>query len=80
MITTIDFDDNRHHGGATDETAPPDPQVPERSSGPRRFSAKYKMKILEEYDALEDKTARGALLRREGLYSSNITTWRRQRY
>lgn len=37
------------------------------------------MKILDEYEALEDKAARGALLRREGLYSSNITGWRRQR-
>jgi transposase-like protein len=61
-----------------DDTAPPDPEVPERSSGRRRFSAKYKATILAEYDAL-DRSDRGALLRREGLYSSLITTWRRQR-
>jgi transposase-like protein len=61
-----------------DDTTPPNPEVPERSSGRRRFSAKYKTKILAEYDGL-DKTARGALLRREGLYSSLITTWRQQR-
>ena len=61
-----------------DDTAPPDPEVPERSSGRRQFSAKYKAKVLAEYDALP-RSARGALLRREGLYSSLIVTWRRQR-
>jgi transposase-like protein len=79
MTTTIDhLDDARLHAGAMDDTAPPDPEVPERSSGRRRFSAKYKATILAEYDAL-DRSDRGALLRREGLYSSLITTWRRQR-
>ncbi len=61
-----------------DDTAPPDPEVPERSSGRRQFSAKYKTKILAEYDGL-DRAGRGALLRREGLYSSLIINWRRQR-
>jgi transposase-like protein len=56
----------------------PDPQVPERSRGRRQFSAKYKARILDEYDTL-DKPGRGALLRREGLYSSHITEWRNQR-
>jgi transposase-like protein len=61
-----------------DDTAPPDPEVPERSLGRRQFSAKYKAKVLAEYDTLPG-SARGALLRREGLYSSLIVTWRRQR-
>jgi transposase-like protein len=61
-----------------DDTAPPDPEVPERSLGRRQFSAKYKAKVLAEYDTLP-RSARGALLRREGLYSSLIVTWRRQR-
>ena len=61
-----------------DDTAPPDPEVPERSSGRRQFSAKYKAKVLAEYEALP-RSARGAMLRREGLYSSLITTWTRQR-
>jgi len=61
-----------------DDTAPPDPEVPERSLGRRQFSAKYKAKVLAEYDTLP-RSARGAMLRREGLYSSLITTWRRQR-
>ena len=79
MTTTIEhLDDTRLHAGPMDDKAPPDPEVPERSSGRRQFSARYKAKILAEYDGL-DKAARGALLRREGLYSSLITTWRQQR-
>jgi transposase len=79
MTTTIKhLDPTRHHAGAMDDTAPPDPEVPERSLGRRQFSAKYKAKVLAEYDTLP-RSARGAMLRREGLYSSLITTWRRQR-
>ena len=45
----------------------------------RRFSDDYKLAILAEYDRLSDPGAKGALLRREGLYSSNIVEWRRAR-
>jgi transposase-like protein len=45
----------------------------------RRFSAEYKMKIVQEADACREPGEIGALLRREGLYFSNITTWRAQR-
>jgi transposase-like protein len=45
----------------------------------RRFSAPYKLRILEEADRCTRPGDIGALLRREGLYSSNLTTWRRQR-
>jgi hypothetical protein len=70
MTTTINhLDRTRHHAGAMDDTIPPDPEVPERSLGRRQFSAKYKAKVLAEYDALP-RSARGAMLRREGLYSS----------
>lgn len=55
----------------------PDPQVPEKAKS-RRYSAAYKKRILEEYEQL-DKAGKGALLRREGLYSSLITNWRQQR-
>lgn len=55
----------------------PDPQVPERAKR-RQYSAKYKAEILAEYDRL-DRDGRGALLRREGLYSSLISEWRKQR-
>lgn len=55
----------------------PDPEVPAKARS-RSYSAGYKARILEEYESL-DKAGRGALLRREGLYSSLITTWRQQR-
>jgi transposase len=55
----------------------PDPQVPERAKR-RTYTAKYKAEILAEYDAL-DRDGKGALLRREGLYTSLISEWRKQR-
>jgi transposase-like protein len=64
--------------GATHDMTDPDPEVPERARGPRRYSAKYKAQILEEYEGL-DKAGKGALLRREGLYTSLISKWRKQR-
>ena len=45
----------------------------------RRFSAEYKLSILSQADACTETGEIGALLRREGLYSSNLTKWRRQR-
>lgn len=45
----------------------------------RRFSAAFKRSILEEYERLTDPGAKGALLRREGLYTSHIVEWRRAR-
>jgi transposase len=45
----------------------------------RRFTAAYKLAIVEEYEHLTDSGAKGALLRREGLYSSHIVEWRRAR-
>ncbi|MBP2708700.1 transposase [Microbispora sp. RL4-1S] len=50
-----------------------------RADRPRRrtFTPDYKQAILAEYDALTEPGARGALLRREGLYSSHIVEWRR---
>ena len=62
---------------AADQRRTPDPQVEPRTTS-RRFSAAYKQKILIEYDTLS-KLEKGALLRREGLYSSLITAWRSQR-
>jgi len=44
----------------------------------RRFGGEYKGRIVEQYDALS-RGERGALLRREGLYSSHIDAWRKQR-
>ena len=45
----------------------------------RRFSAEYKRSILDRADAAQDSGEVGALLRREGLYSSHLITWKRQR-
>lgn len=45
----------------------------------RQYSADYKRQILQEYEACSALGEKGALLRREGLYSSHLTTWRRQR-
>ena len=45
----------------------------------RQFSTAYKLRILEEAERCTKPGEKGALLRREGLYSSNLTTWRRQR-
>ena len=56
----------------------PDPEVTGKKFR-RRFTAKYKLSILQEADSCTDPGQLGALLRREGLYSSNLTTWRRQR-
>ncbi len=50
-----------------------------RSRSRRRFSAAYKLAILDEYEQATDPGAKGALLRREGLYSSHIVEWRRAR-
>ncbi len=60
------------------ESDAPDPEVPEKKAR-RKFTARYKLRILAEADACLEPGQLGALLRREGLYSSNLTTWRRQR-
>ena len=57
---------------------PPDPEVSERAAR-RRFTADYKLRLLRQADACTGTGEVGALLRREGLYSSHVTTWRRQR-
>jgi transposase len=56
----------------------PDPEVVPRAKR-RRFSAEYKLRILEEAEACRERGQIGSLLRREGLYSSHLTTWRQQR-
>ena len=52
--------------------------IPPDQAKRHRFSAKYKLRILREADACTEKGQLGRLLRREGLYSSHLTTWRRQ--
>ena len=52
-----------------------------RAANPQRrvFSNSYKLKMVQEYDGLSEHGARGALLRREGLYQSHIEKWRKAR-
>jgi len=56
----------------------PDPELVERPRR-RRFSAEYKLRIVGEADACSRPGEVGALLRREGLYTSHLTYWRKQR-
>ena len=65
------------HADGMDNQRRPDPEVPERPRQ-RSYSARYKAEILAEYERL-DKAGKGALLRREGLYTSLISEWRKQR-
>lgn len=60
------------------EVEVPDPEVVPRAKR-RQFSAQYKLRILTEADQCTQRGEIGALLRREGLYSSHLTTWRKQR-
>jgi transposase-like protein len=55
----------------------PETEVRERAVR-RRFTAAYKLRILKEAEICKEQGQLGALLRREGLYSSNLVTWRRQ--
>ena len=66
-----------HPNGAQPATQP-DPEVAPRAKR-RIYTAAYKLRILQEADRCDQYGQIGALLRREGLYSSHLTTWRRQR-
>lgn len=57
---------------------PADPEVPDKAVR-RSFTAGYKLRILNQADACTEPGSLGALLRREGLYASNLNTWRYQR-
>jgi len=73
MSMTSTFVDERAQNGAVPDDNPA--AKPKR----RRFSAEYKLSILEEYERITDQGGKGALLRREGLYSSHIVEWQRAR-
>ncbi len=75
---------NRNGGGLTRAAAPrspepiiPDPEVQQKPNR-RRFSASYQARIVREADACTRKGEVGALLRREGLYSSQLSDWRKK--
>ena len=66
-VSTTAIDDTNLHNGAMNDPVSPNPEVLERSAGRRQFSAKYKAKILAEYDTLSRlergaATSRGSLL------------------
>jgi len=65
----------RAHDEVMAEDGPTLPEKPRR----RTFTAEYKLSVVEEYDACAGDGDKGALLRREGLYSSHIVEWRRAR-
>lgn len=75
MTTTASARANGHAGGMSDDDC--DVEVPARARR-RQYSAKYKLEILAEYEQ-RDREGKGALLRREGLYTSLIAEWRKQR-
>lgn len=80
--TTTGPEDARRAAGGPVVAAPPaglvQSEVPEKAKR-RRFTAEYKAKILREAERCKSPGQVGALLRREGLYSSLLSEWRRQR-
>jgi transposase-like protein len=60
------------------EAQAPDPEVLPRAER-RQYTGQYKLRILEEVDRCTERGQIGALLRREGLYSSHLSKWRQQR-
>ena len=75
MSTTMTVDAVSRQTTSMD--AVPDPQVPERAKR-RTYTARYKRDVLAEYEGC-DRAGKGALMRREGLYTSLISSWREQR-
>ena len=59
------------------KTSMPDPEVVPQAKR-RQFSAEYKLRIVQEAEQCRDPGEIGTLLRREGLYSSHLSNWRRQ--
>ncbi len=64
--------------GSAAAATPPDSEVAARPKR-RQFTAEYRLRILEEADGCTEPGAVGQLLRREGLYSSHLTAWRKAR-
>ncbi len=75
MTMTLTQSEASRQAGLVEDV--PDPEVAERARR-RSYTAKYKRDVLGEYEAA-DRVGKGALLRREGLYSSLISAWRDQR-
>jgi transposase-like protein len=72
------FDSALGDSGFRREASRPDPEVLARAKR-RQFTGEYKQRILTQTDAAKGFGEIGAVLRREGLYSSHLTKWRRER-
>jgi transposase len=70
--------DRKQTSAGEGETQAPDSEVLPRAER-RQYTGQYKLRILEEVDRCTGRGQIGALLRREGLYSSHLSKWRRQR-
>ena len=68
----------RSAGGGAEQVPSPNPEVSEKATR-RRYKAEYKLRILKEAQKCTKHGEMGALLRREGLYSSHLKTWKKQR-
>ena len=74
----VEIEENRPSENGATAARVPDPEVTPKAKR-RRFSAEYKLRILREAEACSQPGELGALMRREGLYSSLLSDWRRQR-
>lgn len=75
---TVDERSEASGGGGAPPVAAPDPEVPPASQR-RQFSPEYKLRVLRQADDCRNSGEVGALLRREGLYSSHLSAWRKAR-
>ena len=75
---SVSVEGSERIGGPSAAASRPDPEVSEKAKR-RQFSAEYKLGILKEADGCQEPGQIAALLRREGLYSSHLTVWRRAR-
>jgi len=73
-----DIDRKQTSSAGEGETQVPDSEVLPRAER-RQYTGQYKLRILEEVDRCTERGQIGALLRREGLYSSHLSKWRQQR-
>ena len=74
----VDGDSKRARRASEESPSLPNPEV-EVTAERRRFTSQYKLSILKQADQCQQPGEIGALLRREGLYSSHLSTWRRLR-
>ena len=77
LTTRVEEMEGARRATGISSTAAPNPEVPEKAIR-RSYTAEYKRRILKEAEGCKEKGQIGTLLRREGLYSSNLTAWRHQ--